>query len=166
MQMTTMMLEELDREAKLTKRALEKVPEGKDQWKPHPKSMELGRLAQMIATMPSWIASIVNEDELDIKPKNGHSQPKLKSAAELIKAHDQAVGEARKALQSTDEAHLKTHWKLLEDGKVASEDSRYAFIMDNFGHLAHHRGQLTVYLRMNEAPVPAIYGPSADDHRF
>jgi uncharacterized damage-inducible protein DinB len=169
MKMTELMLEELEREAELTERALEQVPEGKNNWKPHPKSMDMGQLAHLIATMPSWISAIVNQNELDIKPKDGGTngkQRQINSTAELIQAHSKAVAEARKALTSTNEAHLKTPWKLLEGGKVAQENSRYGFIMDNFGHLAHHRGQLTVYLRMNEAQVPAIYGPSADEHRF
>jgi uncharacterized damage-inducible protein DinB len=169
MKMTELMLEELEREAELTERALEQVPEGKNAWKPHPKSMDLGTLAHLIATMPSWISYIVNQDELDIKPQNGAANGKprqIGSTAELIEAHSKAVAEARKALTATNEDHLKTPWKLLEGGRVAQENSRYGFIMDNFGHLAHHRGQLTVYLRLNEAQVPAIYGPSADEPRF
>ena len=83
-----------------------------------------------------------------------------------MKALDKAVADAKQAVSQTTDAQLQTPWKLLEGGKVAMENPRYRFIMDNFNHLAHHRGQLTVYLRMNDAQVPAIYGPSADDHRF
>jgi len=169
MKLTSMILEELDRESELTRRALMGVPEGKNDWKPHPKSMPLGQLAQMIATMPSWIAMMVKQDEIDIKPTNGNgngASRQMNSAKELIEAHDKAVEEARKALSKTTDKHLQTTWRLLEGGDVAQENPRYTFIMDNFGHLAHHRGQLTVYLRMNDVQVPAIYGPSADDHRF
>jgi uncharacterized damage-inducible protein DinB len=171
MKLTSVILEQLDREAELTRRALERVPEGKNDWKPHPKSMPLGQLAHMIAVMPSWISMIVKETEHDIKPKddggNGGSQRRIPgSTGELIEAHDKAVEEARQAVSKTTDKSLQSPWKLLEGGKVATENPRYLFIMDNFNHLAHHRGQLTVYLRMNEAPVPAIYGPSADDHRF
>ena len=169
MKLTSLILEQLDREAELTRRALERVPNGKNDWKPHPKSMPMGQLAHMVATMPSWIAMIVKQDELDIKPKNGAgngASRNLESSEALVKALDKAVKDAREALSGTTDKDLQTPWKLLEGGKVAQEQARYSFILDNFNHLAHHRGQLTVYLRLNDAPVPAIYGPSADDHRF
>ena len=169
MTLTSVILEQLDREAELTRRALERVPTGKNDWKPHPKSMPLGQLAHMVAVMPSWISMIVNQNELDIKPKEGAgngASRNLDSAEALVKAHEKAVTEARQAVAHTTDKDLETSWKLLEGGKIAMESARYSFIMDNLKHLAHHRGQLTVYLRMNDAPVPAIYGPSADDHRF
>jgi uncharacterized damage-inducible protein DinB len=169
MKLKSLILEQLDREAELTRRALERVPPGKNDWKPHPKSMPLGQLAHMVATMPSWISMMVKQDELDIKPTgatgNGASR-NLDSSEALVKALDKAVEDAREAVSKTTDKALQTPWKLLDGGKVAMEHPRYSFIMDNFNHLAHHRGQLTVYLRMNDAQVPAIYGPSADDHRF
>ncbi|MEP6539764.1 MAG: DinB family protein [Bryobacteraceae bacterium] len=169
MLLTSVILEQLDREAEITRRALERVPEGKNDWKPHPKSMPLGQLAHMVATMPSWISLIVKQDEMDITPKAGSGNGAartLSSNEELVKAHDKAVAEARQAVAGTNDEFLQSKWKLLEGGKVAMENPRYLFILDNFNHLAHHRGQLTVYLRLNDAQVPAIYGPSADDHRF
>lgn len=169
MKLTSLILEELDREAELTRRALERVPSGKNSWKPHPKSMPLGQLAHMVATMPSWISMIVTQNELDIKPKDGPgngASRNLESSEALVNAHEKAVAAARQAVSQASDAELETPWRLLEGGKVAAENPRYKFILDNFNHLAHHRGQLTVYLRMNEAQVPAIYGPSADDHRF
>ncbi len=169
MEMTSLIADQLNREAELTRRALQQVPKGKNDWKPHPKSMPLGQLAHLVATMPSWISMIVKQDELDIKPQaGGHdaASRNLDSAEALVQTHDKAVTEAKEAVSSTTDKKLQTPWKLLEGGKVMSTDSRLAFIMDNFKHLAHHRGQLTVYLRMNDAQVPAIYGPSADDHRF
>ena len=169
MKLTSLILEQLDREAALTRRALERVPNGKNDWKPHPKSMPLGQLAHMVATMPSWISMMVKQDEIDIKPPagtgNGASR-NLDSSEALVNALDKAVNDARQAVSETTDKDLQTPWKLLEGGKVKMENPRYSFIMDNFNHLAHHRGQLTVYLRMNDAQVPAIYGPSADDHRF
>src|SRR6185436_4801116 len=179
MKLTSLILEQLDREAELTRRALERVPDGKNDWKPHPKSMPMGQLAHMVATMPSWISMILKQPELDIKPKevkpkdakskkgagNGVSR-NFASTEELVAAHDKAVTDARQALSEINDEDLQTRWRLLEGGNVAMENPRYMFIMDNFNHLAHHRGQLTVYLRMNDEPVPAIYGPSADDHRF
>src|SRR6185436_20102881 len=101
MKLTSLILEQIDREAELTRRALERVPKGKNDWKPHPKSMPLGQLAHMVATMPSWITMIVNQDEIDIKPKaetvNGASR-NLDSTEALVKALDKAVTEARKAV--------------------------------------------------------------------
>jgi uncharacterized damage-inducible protein DinB len=169
MKLTSLILEQLDREAELTRRALERVPTGKNDWKPHPKSMPLGQLAHMVATMPSWISMIIKQDEIDIKPQEGGSNGasrNLDSPEALVQALDKAVSDAREAVSETTDKNLQTPWRLLEGGKLAVESPRYSFIMDNFNHLAHHRGQLTVYLRMNDAKVPAIYGPSADDHRF
>jgi len=170
MKLTSLILEQLDREAELTRRALERVPEGKNDWKPHPKSMPLGMLAHMVATMPSWISLIVNQDELDVKPKGNGSAAgasrSIDSTRKLVEAHDKAVMDARKTMAGITDEQLMTGWRLLEGGKVVEENPRYRFIFDNFTHLAHHRGQLTVYLRLNDEPVPAIYGPSADDHRF
>jgi len=169
MKLTSLILEELDREAELTRRALEQVPDGKNDWKPHPKSMPLGQLAHMVANIPTWISMMVKQDELDIKAGtsagNGASR-NLDSSEALVKALEKAVKDAREAVSGTTDKKLQTPWRLLEGGKVVMEHPRYAFILENFNHLAHHRGQLTVYLRMNDAQVPAIYGPSADDHRF
>jgi uncharacterized damage-inducible protein DinB len=131
--------------------------------------MPLGQLAHMVATMPSWISLIVKQDEMDIKPKDGATNGasrNLDSSEALVNALTKAVTDAREAVSKSTDKDLQTPWRLLESGKVAMENPRYSFIMDNFAHLAHHRGQLTVYLRMNDAQVPAIYGPSADDHRF
>jgi uncharacterized damage-inducible protein DinB len=166
--LTELFLAELTAEAPRTRRALERVPEGKDDWKPHQKSMPLGRLAMLVAQMPSWIGLVVGRDELDISPAAGSNvdQRPLRTAAELVAAMDKNVADARQVLESTTDDHLMTTWKLLVAGKVVSEDPRYVVLRDTFMHLAHHRGQLTVYLRLNDAPVPSIYGPSADDQRF
>jgi uncharacterized damage-inducible protein DinB len=166
--LTDLFLAELDAEAPRTRRALERVPEGKDDWKPHQKSMPLGRLAMLVAQMPSWIALVIGRDELDISPASGSNvdMRPLRTPAELVAAMDKNVADARTSLQGTTDDHLMTTWKLLVAGKVVSEDQRYAVLRDTFMHLAHHRGQLTVYLRLNDAPVPSIYGPTADDQRF
>jgi uncharacterized damage-inducible protein DinB len=169
MKLTDLFLDELEREAAGNRRALERVPEGRNDWKPHEKSMALGRLAALVATMPSWIAMVVNQDELEMRPPNGSSyqQAELRTTEDLVNALDGAVAQARAALMNTNDEHLMAPWKLKVAGKVVSEQPRYIVIRDSvFNHLAHHRGQLTVYLRLNEAPVPAIYGPSADDARF
>lgn len=169
MQMKQLFLDELEREAEGTRHAIERVPEGKNGWKPHEKSMQLGSLARLVATMPSWIAMTINQDELDLAPE-GKPQPKppeWKSRKELLDLLDSSVTQAREALQKTTDEHLTTTWKLLAGGRVVMEEPRYVVIRDTvFNHAAHHRGQLTVYLRLCNASVPAIYGPSADEGKF
>ena len=168
MKTTEWILAQLESEAPRTRRALERVPVGRDDWKPHEKSMPLGRLAMLVATMPTWINLIIGKDELDVAPKAGSNvdTKPLRTPAELVQALDKGVAEARQALRSTTEEHLKKPWKLLCDGKVVDEDPREIVLRDTMMHLAHHRGQLTVYLRLNEVPVPSIYGPTADDKQF
>jgi len=168
MKLNELLLAELDREVERSRRALEEVPEGKYDWKPHEKSMIFGYLANMVATMPSWIAMQIKMDELDVAPKDGSKfeQKKMDKSEEFLGALDKTAAEARSALQQTTEDHLMTTWKLLAGGKVVAEDPRHAMIQDTINHWAHHRGQMTVYLRLMGAKVPAIYGPSADDKRF
>jgi uncharacterized damage-inducible protein DinB len=168
MKTTEWILAQLESEAPRTRRALERVPEGKDDWKPHEKSMPLGRLAMLVATMPTWINLVIGRDELDIAPEKGSNvdTKPLRTPAELVQALDKGVAEARQALRDTNEDHLKKPWRLLAGGKVVSEDPREVVLRDTMMHLAHHRGQLTVYLRLNQVPVPSIYGPTADDKQF
>jgi uncharacterized damage-inducible protein DinB len=168
MKLTELLAAQLEREAPLSKRALERVPEGKPDWKPHEKSMPLGYLAGLVATMPGWIAMAVLQDELDLKPKagGGYAPPDTGTTAKLLAAHDDSVTRGLAALRGTSDAHLATPWKLLVSGQVVLDQPRHVVIADTFTHLAHHRGQLTVYLRLNGAAVPSIYGPSADDARF
>ncbi|MCA1561996.1 MAG: DinB family protein [Acidobacteria bacterium] len=169
MKLTELFLGELDREAKITRRALERVPEGRDDWKPHDKSMPLGRLASLVAMMPSWITMMIDKDELDLNPPGGSSSSfarQLRTTKDLMQALDEGVSGARTALQRTSEEHLMKPWRLLVAGKVVAEQPRHIMLRDSINHLAHHRGQLTVYLRLNDVPVPAMYGPSADDQRF
>jgi len=167
MKLTQLFLDQLEREAVRTRRALESVPRGKDAWAPHPKSMPLLRLAGLVASMPSWIALIINQNELDISPPAGQGQYQQPTVEGLVSTLEKSVNDGRAALEgTTDDYLLTTNWKLLVKGNVVMEQPRHIVLVDTFNHLAHHRGQLTVYLRLNERPVPAIYGPSADDTRF
>lgn len=168
MKLTELLRSELDREVERSRRALEQVPEGKYDWKPHDKSMIFGYLADMVATMPSWIAMAITRDELDVAPAEG---PQVKQApndtsAALLKALDKSAADARSALEQTTEEFLMTSWRLLAGGHVVMETPRHIVIQDTMNHWAHHRGQMTVYLRLMGAKVPALYGPSADDDRF
>ena len=168
MKLTEFFASQLQREAPLTRKALERVPEGRPDWKPHEKSMPLGYLSQLVATMPDWIAMMVLRDELDLKPPGGspYKPPPTETKAKLLRAHDDAVAKGLEALRGTTDQHLATPWKLLVGGRVVMEQPRHEVIADTFMHLAHHRGQLTVYLRLNGAPVPSIYGPTADEGQF
>jgi uncharacterized damage-inducible protein DinB len=164
MTMTELLLAELEREAPRTKRALEQVPAGKDDWKPHEKSMPLGRLAGLVASMPSWVPLIVNQDELDLTPPGGGQ---FQEPQDLVATLDKHVASAHKALKGTNDTFLlTTNWHLKAGGKIVMDSPRHIVLRDTLNHLAHHRGQLTVYLRLLDRTVPAIYGPSADDQRF
>jgi uncharacterized damage-inducible protein DinB len=166
MTMTERFIEELDREAPRTRRALKEVPSGHDDWKPHPKSMPLARLAGLVASMPSWVSLILKQDELDLTPPGG-GQYRQPAIDELVQVHDKALADARTALSGvTDDFLLNTRWRLRAGGQVVADEPRHIVLRDTINHLAHHRGQLTVYLRLNDAKVPSIYGPSADDQQF
>jgi uncharacterized damage-inducible protein DinB len=168
MKLTEFLLAELDREVGRSRRALEQVPEGKYDWKPHEKSMIFGYLANMVATIPLWVAMEIRQDELDVAPADGSKmeQKRMDTSDELLQALNQAAADARSALEKTTEEHLTTNWRLLARGQVVAESPRYVMIQDTINHWAHHRGQMTVYLRLMGAKVPALYGPSADDHQF
>ena len=167
MNIIDLFVSELDREVKRSRRALEMVPDDKRAWKPHEKSMEFGYLTDMVATIPTWFTMIIKQDELDVAPKGGRPpRPQPKTSAEYIAALEKAAEEAREALKGTTENHLQTHWKLLAAGQVVAETPRHEMLRDTMNHWAHHRGQMTVYLRLMGAKVPALYGPSADDKRF
>jgi len=159
---------EMDREIDRSRRALEQAPEGKYDWKPHEKSMLFGYLANMVATIPMWISMQISQDQLDIAPKDGSKfeQKRLDSSAQLVAALDKAAAGAREAFDKTTDEHLMTNWQLKAGGNVVAKTPRHEMIQDTLLHWAHHRGQMTVYLRLLGAKVPAIYGPSADDKEF
>jgi uncharacterized damage-inducible protein DinB len=168
MNITEYLLAEFDREVERSRHVLRAVPEGKYDWKPHEKSMILGYLVNMVATMPTWITMQIKQDELDVAPADGGKmeQKKMDTSAELVAALEKSAAGTREALKSTSDPHLQTAWRLLARGKTVIEARRYEMIQDTINHWAHHRGQLTVYLRLLGAKVPAIYGPSADDSSF
>jgi uncharacterized damage-inducible protein DinB len=171
MKMTELFQAELEREADATRRTLERVPDDKPdwtEWKPHERSMPMGYLAMLVATMPSWVTMTVHQDELDIDPPGGqkYTPQQARTRLELVEMHDANVAKAREALANTTDDHLVKPWRLLVGGRVVSETPRHVMLRDGvLNHLWHHRGQLTVYLRLNNVPVPAIYGQSADEGR-
>ncbi len=167
MKITELLIKELDDEAIGSRKALEHVPEGKNDWKPHEKSMPLGRLATIVATTPGWIEMVVNMDEVDINPPGGpkFSPQPWKTRRDLLDQFKVSLKKGSEVLQKTTDDHLfNTRWRMLSGGKLMIEQSRYEAIREGvMNHMAHHRGQLTVYLRLNGETVPAIYGPSADE---
>ena len=168
MKLTEFFLAELDREVERSRRALARIPDGKYDWKPHEKSMVLGYLANMVATIPAWIAMQIKQDELDVAPADGGKieQKRMETSAELLGALEKSAAGARAAFAETTDEHLTTSWRLKARGNVVAEAPRYQMIQDTINHWAHHRGQMTVYLRLIGAKVPALYGPSADDNQF
>jgi uncharacterized damage-inducible protein DinB len=161
-------LEELESEAAKTRRVLAEVPAGQREWRPHERSMAFGYLTDLVAGVLGWVGLAITLDELDVAPKGGSSYrpAPANTSTEAIAALDKAVAQAREALRQTNEAHLSTKWKLLAGGHVVMEQRRDEVIRDTFLHSAHHRGQMTVYLRLLGAKVPSVYGPSADDEHF
>jgi uncharacterized damage-inducible protein DinB len=167
MKLTELFLAELDREAPRTSRVLANVPAGKDDWKPHEKSMPLARLAGLVASMPSWVPLIIDQDELDLTPPPGAGQYKQPDTTNLVATLDDLVGKARASLKSTNDDYLfTTNWRLKAGGQVVMNEPRHIVLRDTINHWSHHRGQLTVYLRLLDAKVPSVYGPTADDSRF
>jgi uncharacterized damage-inducible protein DinB len=166
MQLKELFLAQLEREAEASRKVIERVPEGQNDWKPHEKSMPLGYLAALVATIPGWVSFMVERDELNLDDKSSDmfKTKAVASRAELLKQLEEGVAKSRAALENATDEHLTKNWRFAMGGRVVNEEPRYAMIMNGcFSHLAHHRGQLTVYLRLNEAKVPAIYGPSADE---
>jgi uncharacterized damage-inducible protein DinB len=159
-------LDKLDREAILIRKTLERVPEGHNNFKPHDRSMALGYLASLVAGILGWIPLMIDRDELNIDdPANGglraQSQP---TRAGLLSTLESSLAAARKSLAATNDQHLLTLWAFKMGGRTIQQQPRNIMIADGvFSHLAHHRGQLTVYLRLADSTVPALYGPSADE---
>lgn len=167
MSINQMLLPEFDQEMANTRPCLERVPDDKISWAPHEKSMTLGRLASHIAEIPIWLTQTLATDSLDLNPPGGEPwQPtNLGSSKEIVDFFDAQVAEARKALEAaSDDAAFHQPWSLLSAGHTYFTMPRIAVIRSMvMNHLVHHRGQLTVYLRLHDVPVPSTYGPSADE---
>jgi len=166
---TELLLPEFDTEIANTRKTLERVPEEKLDWKPHAKSGAMGWLAGHVANLPSWITIAVRQDSLDLEP-GGVPPPRLsppQSRQELLALFDRNVSEARAALAAATDDHLAKPWTLLKAGRTIFTMPRYSVLrISALNHLVHHRAQLGVYLRLNDVPVPALYGPSADEGGF
>jgi len=160
------LLPEFDREMATTRTVLARVPEDKFDWKPHAKSFSLGALATHVATLPTWATETLTRAVIDIDP-NQQPPSALPSRQDLLTAFDANVGAARAALAGKTDAELLAMWSLTRGGRTLFTMPKTA-VLRSFvlNHLVHHRGQLTVYLRLLDVPVPSVYGPSADEPAF
>ncbi len=166
MSISASLLPEFDQEMANTRKALERIPDDKFDWKPHEKSGAMGWLATHLANLPSWAVLTIKQDSLDLAPPGGGSfriEPK-NSRREILEDFDKNVAAARAAIAGASDEELLKPWSLLKGGVTLMTLPKIAvlrsFVMN---HIIHHRGQFTVYLRLNDVPVPSIYGPSADE---
>ena len=153
-------LKEFDLEMASTRRLLERVPGDKGSWKPHEKSFSLGHLAQLVSWMPGWIAKSLHEPHIDLAASSGYS---LESTDTLLTTFDANVRDARAALESVTGPALDESWSLKMGDRVLITLPRGEVVRQHLNHLIHHRGQLTVYLRLVNVPLPSVYGPTADE---
>jgi len=164
MRIVDSILMEIEQEAQTTKRVLDRIPENKLAWKPHPKSYSLGQLALHIASVPGSVAAAVVPESMEVP---NFSQPEPKSRQEVLDTFNKSLESAKATLKKMDDARLTSTWSLTKNGKVLMSVPRIGFIRSILmNHNYHHRGQLSVYLRMLDVPVPSIYGPSADENPF
>jgi uncharacterized damage-inducible protein DinB len=164
MSVTQAFLQEFDHEAKTTRRVLERVPADKFSWKPHPKSMSLGELALHTAMTPGMICGWACEDEFKF---NGDKAPVATTTAEILAAHDSSVAKMKETMGQLGDDGLMKGWKASAGGQTIFEMPKVALVRSiALNHWYHHRGQLSVYLRLLDVPVPSIYGPSADENPF
>ncbi len=163
MSLSSSFLGEFDHEMSNTRKVLERVPTDKLAWKPHAKSMTMGRLASHIAEMPIWVLRALGAPEYDFAV-GGTLRHDIPSTREIVEAFDKNLADAREAIAGAGDDALREKWTLRRGDRVAFTLPRIAVLRALvLNHVIHHRGQLTVYLRLNDAPVPALYGPSADE---
>lgn len=159
-------LPEFDRETANTRKMLERIPETKLQWTPHEKSMTFVGLATHLANLPSWTVLAIEQDSFDVAPPDAEPprQAPVASVAEALAMFDKNVADARAAIEATSDEHFFVPWSLLAGGNTVFTMPRIAVVRNMvMNHLIHHRAQLGVYLRLNDVPIPAMYGPTADE---
>ncbi len=157
------LLGEFDQEMGTTRRLLERVPGEKGDWKPHPKSFSLAHLAQLVARMPGWVALSIQRGEIDLSGAPNYSNETTEA---LLTEFDRNVKASRDALGQAGDADFGLPWQLKHQGRVLFTSTRGATVRQTISHLVHHRGQLTVYLRLLDVPIPSIYGPTADERAW
>jgi uncharacterized damage-inducible protein DinB len=160
------LLPELDQEMAGARKTLERIPEDKFEWRPHPKSFTMIALATHVASMVGWGGFVLKDSFFDFAPPDGepYKEAPAESVDELLAAFDKNYAEFRVALSGASDETLLKEWSLLGGGKVIFTKPRIVCLREDIlNHIIHHRAQLGVYLRLNDAPVPALYGPSADE---
>ena len=161
--LTSEFLRELETEVPASRKCLERIPENLYDWKPHEKSMNMGYLALLVADIPKWITHIIEDSVIDFANFQ-HFQ--LTTTEGLLKRYEENLQGARRALQNFADEKLSETFYLKNSGQVLFSSSKKENISSSINHWVHHRGQLTVYMRLNNIAVPSIYGPSADDRQF
>jgi uncharacterized damage-inducible protein DinB len=165
MEMIKVFLKELDSEAAITRKMLDRIPNDKYDWQPHPKSMTIRHLANHIAELPGWITMAINTDELDFAAQ-AYAPEQISDTKELIGLFNEKVEEAKETLWKTNEETLEKKWVLREGDAIYFEGSKADIIRVSFNQITHHRAQMGVFLRLLDIPIPGSYGPSADEHEF
>jgi uncharacterized damage-inducible protein DinB len=156
-------LNELEAESRATRKCLERIPESVYDWKPHEKSMAMGYLTLLVAEIPKWITHIIEKSEIDLAT---FPHFKLSKTVDLVRHYDENIEGAKKALKNVTNERLMETFSLKTNGQVLFSSPKKENVWSNLNHWVHHRGQLTVYMRLNNIAVPSIYGPSADDRSF
>lgn len=160
MSISDSLLPEFDQEMAATRRVIERVPDQDPDWKPHPKSFSVAHLAMLLAWMPGWIADTLTTTELKLDGGGGYRN---ESTGNLLALFDENTARARDAITSARDADYEVPWSLIVGGRTVFTLPRKVVVRQHISHLSHHRGQMTVYLRLLDIPVPSIYGPTADE---
>ena len=167
MRIAELLLPEWDSEIPVTRRVLERVPDGRGEWKPHPKAFPLAHLAQLVARLPGWAPMMMQRTELDIAPATGPQFPgySIETTATLLAEFDRNATAGRAALAAASDEQFSVPWTLKKTGVVMMTMPRYQILRSMvLNHIVHHRAQLGLYLRLLDQKVPQMYGPTADDH--
>lgn len=162
-QLSASFAEELQQESAVTRKMLERVPSDKFEWKPHEKSAPLGRLAGHIAQLPILLMAALTQDELNFDPESFDPSPMPESVPNLLETFDKNIADAVGLLLTNADENLEDMWRLRSGERIFMEKPRAAMIRWVISHIAHHRGQLSVYLRLLDVPLPPVYGPTADE---
>jgi uncharacterized damage-inducible protein DinB len=166
MSIADLLIPELDQELAVTRRLLERVPDDRPDWKPHPKSFSIAHLAQLVVRLPAWAPMMLDRTELDIAPKQGPQFPGYSNekTSVLLAEFDRNAAAARAAIAKASDADFEVPWTLLKGGEKIMTETRYRMLRYMvLNHIVHHRAQLSVYLRLVDVPLPQMYGPTADD---
>lgn len=160
--MIQMLLQEMEQEAMTTRKMLERLPNGKPGWQPHPKSMTLSRLATHVAELPGWVSMTLNTDELDFA-NNQYAPRKIEDREEILQFFEESLASGRSQLEKATEDQLAEMWTLRRGDKILNVSTKGEVIRMAYCQIVHHRAQLGVYLRLLDIPIPGSYGPSADE---